>query len=111
MSSTVFMSNKLVCCLPSCFKTFCEPSHLSFSRANQVHSRKQKVMEAIQRVKGHITTNNLILVIIKIKNVWIQHVVCEIALYFRGFSGVNLNISMPISAYPVIIKHRRHTFT
>lgn len=58
-------------------------------------------MEAIQRVKGQKTTNNLIPVITKIKNVWNQHVVCESALYFGGFfSGVNFNISMQISASP-----------
>lgn len=78
LSVSVFMS----CCLPSCFKNLHQPSHLPFSRANQVHSRKPKVKEAIQKVKGHIATNNLIPVIIKIKNVWIQHGVCESTLFF-----------------------------
>lgn len=47
-------------------------------------------MEATQRVKGHITTNNLIPVIIKIKNVWIQHGVCVPALFIWGFFSCEL---------------------
>lgn len=69
LSITVFYVLKACTLLPmpSCCQSRHQLLYLPFSKANQVHNRKQKVIEAIQRVKGHININNLIPVIINIK--------------------------------------------